>query len=47
MEPAAKFLKKIKTATIDNIPSELTKAGGEAMVKALTVTFSKVGKSGE
>lgn len=47
VEAAAKFLKKIKTAGIDNIPSELTKAGGGAMVDALAVTFSKIWKSGE
>ena len=46
--PAAiKSLMRGKAAGIDNIPSELIKAAGEAMIDALTIICNKVWKLGE
>ena len=47
VEAAVKSLKRGKAAGIDNIPSELIKAGGEAMIDALTIICNKVCKLGE
>ena len=37
VEAAVKSLKKGKSAGVDNIPSELAQAGGEAMIMSLII----------
>ena len=47
VEAAVKSLKKGKSAGIDNIPSELVQAGGDAMIDALHIICNKIWHSGE
>ena len=47
VEAAVKSINRGKAAGIYNIPSELIKAGGEAMIDALTIICNKVWKLGE
>ena len=47
VEQAVKALKHGKSAGVDNIPSELVRNGGEAMIDALTVICNKIWKTGE
>ena len=42
-----KYLKGGKSPGNDNIPSELIKNGGEAMISALTIICNKIWKTGE
>ena len=39
VEAAVKLLKKGKSAGVDNIPSELVQAGGEAMIDMLLIIY--------
>ena len=47
VEVAVKSQKKGKSAGVDNIPSELIQAGGEAMTDMLLIIYSKIWKTGE
>ena len=47
VEAAVKSLKKGKSAGVDNIPSELVQAGGEAMIDTLLITCNKIWQTGE
>ena len=47
VEQAVNSLKHGKSAGVDNIPSELIKNGGEAMIDALTVICNKIWETGE
>ena len=47
VEAAIKSLKKGKSAGVDNIPSELVQAGGEAMIDMLLIICNKVWQTGE
>ena len=47
VEVAVKSLKKGKSAGVDNIPSELVQAGGEAMVGMLLIIYNKIWQTGE
>ena len=47
VEAAVKSLKKGKSAGVDNIPSELVQAGGEAMIDMLLVICNKIWWTGE
>ena len=47
VEAAVKSLKKGKSAGVDNIPAELLKQGGEAMVNALLIICNKIWRTGE
>ena len=47
VELAVKSLKHGKAAGVDNIPSELLKSGGEAMIDALTSICNKIWETGE
>ena len=42
VEAAVKSLKKGKSAGVDNIPSELVQAGGEAMIDMLLIICNKI-----
>ena len=46
-EAAVKSLKKGKSAGVDNIPSELVQAGGEAMIDMLLIICNKIWQTGE
>ena len=45
-EAAVKSLKKGKSAGVDNIPSELVQAGGEAMIDMLLIICNKIWQTG-
>ena len=47
VEAAVKSLKKGKSAGVDNIPSELVQAGGEAMIDMLLIICNKIWQTGE
>ena len=47
VEAAVKSLKKGKSAGMDNIPSELVQAGGEAMIDMLLIICNKIWQTGE
>ena len=47
VEAAVKSLKKRKPAGVENIPTELIQAGGEAMIDALHIICSKIWQTGE
>ena len=47
VEAAAKSLKKGKSAGVDNSPSELVQAGGEAMIDMLLIICNKIWQTGE
>ena len=47
VEAALKLLKKGKSAGVDNIPSELVQAGGEAMIDMLLIICNKIWQTGE
>ena len=47
VEAAVKPLKKGKSAGVDNIPSELVQAGGEAMIDMLLIICNKIWQAGE
>ena len=47
VEAAVKSLKKDKSAGVDNIPSELVQAGGEAMIDMLLIICNKIWQTGE
>ena len=47
VEVAVKYLKGGKSPGNDNIPAELIKNGGEAMISALTIICNKIWKTGE
>ena len=47
VEAAVKVLKMGKSAVMDNIPTELVQAGGEAMIDILTTICNKIWKTGE
>ena len=47
VEAAVKSLKKGKSAGVDNIPSELVQAGGEAMIDMLLTIGNKIWQTGE
>ena len=47
MEAAVKYLKKGKSAGIDNIPAELVQAGGEALITTLTTICNNIWQTGE
>ena len=47
VEAAVKSLKKGKSAGVDNIPSELVQAGGEAMIDMLLIICNKIWQIGE
>ena len=47
VEAAVKSLKKGKSAGVDNIPSKLVPAGGEAMADVLLIICSKIWQTGE
>ena len=42
VEAAVKSLKKGKSAGVDNIPSELVQAGGEAVIDMLLIIYNKI-----
>ena len=46
-EAAVKSLKKGKSAGVDNIPSELVQAGGEAKTNVLLIIYSRIWQTGE
>ena len=46
-EAAVKSLKKGKSAGVDNIPSELVQAGGEAMIDMLLIICNKIRQTRE
>ena len=47
MEIAVKYLKGGKSPGDDNIPAELIKNGGEAMISTLTIICTKIWETGE
>ena len=47
VEAAVKSLKKGKSAGVDNIPSELVQAGGEAMIDMLLIICNAIWQTGE
>ena len=47
VEAVVKSLKKGKSAGVDNIPSELVRAGGEAMIDMLLIICNKIRKTEE
>ena len=47
VEAAVKSLKKGKLAGVDDIPSELVQAGGEAMIDMLLIICNKIWQTGE
>ena len=47
VDAAIKSLKKGKSAGVDNIPSELVQAGGEAMIDMLLIMCNKIWQTGE
>ena len=47
VEAAVKSLKKGKWAGVENIPEELVKAGGEAMIDMLLIICNKIWQTGE
>ena len=47
IEAAVKSLKKGKSAGVDNIPSELVQARGEAMIDMLLIICNKIWQTGE
>ena len=47
VEAAVKSLKKGKSAGVDNIPSELVQAGGEAMIDVLLIICNKIWQTGD
>ena len=47
VEAALKSLEKGKSAGVDNIPSELVQAGGEAMIDMLLIICNKIWQTGE
>ena len=47
VEAAVKSLKKGKSAGVDNIPSDLVQAGGEAMIDMLLIICNKIWQTGE
>ena len=47
VEATVKSLKKGKSAGVDNIPSELVQAGGEAMIDMLLIICNKIRQTGE
>ena len=47
IEAVVKSLKKGKSAGVDNIPSELVQAGGEAMIDMLLIICNKIWQTGE
>ena len=47
VEATVKSVKKCKSAGMDNIPSELAQAGGEAMIDMLLVICNKIWRTGE
>ena len=47
VEAAVRSLKKGKSAGVDNIPSELVQAGGEAMIDMLLIICNKIWQTGE
>ena len=47
VEAAVKSLKKGKSAGVDNIPSELVQAGGEAMTDLLLIICNKIWQTGK
>ena len=47
VEAAVKSLKKGKSAGVDNIPSELVQAGGEAMIDMLLIICNTIWQTGE
>ena len=47
VEAAVKSLKKGKSSGVDNIPSELVQAGGEAMTDMLLIICNKIWQTGE
>ena len=47
VEAAVKSLKKGKSAVVDNIPSELVQAGGEAMIDMLLIICNKIWRTGK
>ena len=47
VEAAVKSLKKVKSAGVDNIPSELVQAGGETMIDMLLIICNKIWQTGE
>ena len=47
VEAAVKSLRKGKSAGVDNIPSELVQAGGEAMIDMLLIICNKIWQTGE
>ena len=47
MEAAVQSLRKGKSAGVDNIPAELTQAGGDDAITALTTICNKVWQTGE
>ena len=47
VEAAVKSPKNGKSAGVDNIPSELVQAGGEAMIDTLLIICNKIWQTGE
>ena len=47
VEAAVKSLKKGRSPGIDNIPTELVQAGGEAMISTLLTICNKIWQTGE
>ena len=47
VEAAVKSLKKGKSAGVDNIPSKLVQAGGEAMIDMLLIICNMIWQTGE
>ena len=47
VEATVKSLKKRKSAGVDNIPSELVKAGGEVIIDMLLIICNKIWQTGE
>ena len=47
MDAAVKCLRGGNSPGIDNIPAELIKNGGEAMISTLTIICNKMGETGE
>ena len=47
IEAAVKLPKKGKSAGVDNIPSQLVQAGGEAMIDMLLIICNKIWQTGE
>ena len=47
VEAAVKWLKTGKSAEVDNIPSQLVQAGGEAMIDMLLIICTKIWRTGE